>query len=172
MMSPSNHSPWGTLKTRATAAALLLAALTTLTACDAGTSEKTATHDKPSATASAKAKHKGLTAKQAAAELADATGVTSLGHPADNTSACSNKAAGKEPNKNDCAQLITTDTVSIYEFRTPVVAAHWAETMKAQGDWRPIGRFALAWTARDQKLTSDERRGELTTAMQKIVESE
>ncbi|MET9116067.1 hypothetical protein ABZX38_17970 [Streptomyces longwoodensis] len=113
-----------------------------------------------------------LTAKQAADKLADATGVTTLGHPADNTSSCSNKTLRKGPSPNDCSQLITTDTVSIYEFKTSAVAAHWVKSMKKQGDWRQVGRFALAFTARDQAMTSDDRRAELVAAMQKELTAE
>lgn len=158
------------MNTRVTAA-LCAAALLTLTACSS--SEDTTTADKPKATQSKSVnKPAGLTAKQAAAKLADATGVTDLGNPTDNTDACSNKAAGKEPSKNDCAQLITTDTVSIYEFKTPDVAAHWVTSMKKTGDWRQVNRFALAWTARDQKLTSDDRRTELVKALKKATADE
>lgn len=161
------------MNTRTTAAALCAAALLALTACS--TSSDTSTEPKPNAIASktaAATKPAGLTAKQAAAKLADATGVTTLGDPADNTDSCSNKASGRAPSPNDCTQLITTDTVSIYEFPTPAVAAHWVKTMKAQGDWRQVGRWALAWTARDQDFTSDERRAELVTALQKLTASE
>ncbi|MEU9921885.1 hypothetical protein AB0H51_11410 [Streptomyces griseoluteus] len=160
------------MNTRTVTAALLAAAALTLTACE-GTDTSADTQSKPKlARSSAPAKAAGLTAKQAAAKLADATGVTDLGDPQDNTSACSNKAAGREPNANDCSQLITTDTVSIYEYKTPAVAAHWVKSMKVNGDWRQVGRFALAWTARDQKLTSDERRAELVAALKKATASE
>jgi hypothetical protein len=104
-----------------------------------------------------------LTAKQATEKLAAATGVTTLGHPTDNTSGCASD------DDNGCEQLITTDTVSVYEFKTAAVSAHWVKTMKANGDWRQVGRFALAWTARDQGLTSDERRDDLTSAMKDMV---
>ncbi|NUS78477.1 MAG: hypothetical protein HOV70_20075 [Streptomyces sp.] len=153
------------MRIRHTIAAAAIAALA-LTACSSSSDAKT------SSPSSAAAKPTGLTAKQAAAKLADATGVTSLGDPADNTDSCSNKAAGKEPSKNDCSQLITTDTVSIYEFTKPAVAAHWVKAMTAQGDWRQVGRFALAWTARSQKLTSDDRRDELVAALKKATASE
>ncbi|MFF9312161.1 hypothetical protein ACF1BS_14745 [Streptomyces sp. NPDC014748] len=115
---------------------------------------------KPKTTAS---KAAGLTAEKAADKLADATGVTDLGNPTDNTGNCKNDSEW------DCKQLITTDTVSIYEFPSDKVAAHWVKAMKASGDWRQVGRFALAWTARDQGLTSDERRAELVTALKKAA---
>jgi hypothetical protein len=159
------------MRIRHTAAAIAITALT-LTACSS--SSDTSSESKPKATASKAAeKPAGLTAKQAADKLADATGVTDLGDPQDNTDACSNKAAGKEPHANDCSQLITTDTVSIYEYKTPAVAAHWVAAMKKAGsDWRQVDRFALAWMSRDQKYTSDERRAELVTALQKLTAAE
>ncbi|MFB7115281.1 hypothetical protein [Streptomyces sp. NPDC056291] len=165
--------------TRTTAAAALCAAaLLALTACSSTDTTDTSA-DKPKATATAKAsasakpaKPAGITAKQAAAKLADATGVTTLGNPTDNTSFCSEKAAGKKPHKNDCRQLITTDTVSVYEFPTSDVARYWVKTMKKTGDWRQVNRFALAWTARDQSLTSDERRAELVKALEKATAAE
>lgn len=150
---------------------ITIAALTgMLTACS---SSDDSTDAKPKATTSAAAeKSAGLTAKRAASKLADATGVTTLGDPTDNTSSCSNKAAGRDPSPNDCSQLITTDTVSIYEFKTPKVSAHWVSEMKKQGDWRQVDRFALAWTARSQKLTSDDRRAELVAALKKAAAEE
>ncbi|MFE7403207.1 hypothetical protein [Streptomyces sp. NPDC057557] len=145
------------MRTRTTAAVITAGLFfATLTACG-GSDEKP--KDQPKASAAAE-----LTAKTAADKLADATGVTTLGHPTDNTSAC---ATGKS--KNDCTQLITTDTVSIYQFPSAEVAAHWVATMKKQGDWRQADSFALAWTARDQKLTSDERKTELLTALKKLT---
>ncbi len=38
----------------------------------------------------------------------------------------------------------------IYEYKTPQTAAHWVKTMKANGDWRQLDRFTLAWTARSE----------------------
>lgn len=154
------------MRIRHTAATIALTALA-LTACSSTADSGSAA--KPKATKTQPAR---LTAKQAAAKLADATGVTTLGDPADNTDSCSNKAAGKDPSKWDCTQLITTDTVSVYEFKTPAVAAHWGLGMKKMGDWRQVGRFALSWTARDQKLTSDDRRDELEAALKKATAKE
>ncbi|MFG2963569.1 hypothetical protein ACGFZS_09795 [Streptomyces sp. NPDC048288] len=151
------------MRIRHTIAAVAIAAAA-LTACSSTTDQA---DTKPKATSSpAPAKAAGLTAKAAAAQLADATGVTDLGNPSDNTSGC---ASGSEW---DCTQLITTDTVSIYEYKSPAVAAHWVKAMKKTGDWRQVGRFALAWTARDQDLTSDDRRAELVTALKKATASE
>ncbi|MFD4788250.1 hypothetical protein ACFWN1_14565 [Streptomyces sp. NPDC058459] len=160
------------MNTRTTAATLIAVAALALTGCS-GTDTSADTQSKPEKVpSSAPAKPAGLTAKQAAAKLADATGVTDLGNTANNTGACSNKASGKAANVNDCSQLITTDTVSIYEYKSPSVAAHWVKAMKVNGDWRQVGRFALSWTARDQKLTSDERRAELVAALKKATASE
>lgn len=159
----------GTMNHRYTAAALLAAAALALTGCSPDNTVDAKPKTTKSSASTPPASLAPLTAKQASAELADATGVTTLGNPTDNTAGCSNKAAGKEPSANDCSQLITTDTVSIYEFKTPKVAAHWVKGMKTAGDWRQVDRFALAWTARDQKLTSKERRAELVSAMKKAV---
>ncbi|MBO1330795.1 hypothetical protein [Streptomyces sp. VRA16 Mangrove soil] len=41
--------------------------------------------------------------------------------------------------------------------------------MKAEGDRRQVDRFALAWTARDQKLTGKNRPAELVAALKKVV---
>ncbi|MFE0490267.1 hypothetical protein [Streptomyces griseoaurantiacus] len=108
-----------------------------------------------------------LTAQSAADKLAEARGVDSLGKPEDNTGFCSAKDSDK-----GCEQLVTTNTVSIYEFATPKTAAHWVKTMTKQGDWRQVGRFALAWTARSQNLISDGERNKLEKAMKKVVASE
>ncbi|MFG3174924.1 hypothetical protein ACGFZC_07575 [[Kitasatospora] papulosa] len=149
------------MRTRTTAVAITgTALLLALVGCS--------TTPEPAAKASS-SQPAGLTANTAADKLADATGVTTLGDPQDNTSSCSNEAAGKEPNKNDCAELITTDTVSIYQYKTPEIAAHWVKSMPKDGDWRQVDRFALAWGARDQALTSDERRGELEQALSDLV---
>ncbi|MHB9849150.1 hypothetical protein ACSYGO_07905 [Streptomyces krungchingensis] len=164
------------MNTRTTAAALLAAAALTLTACSSSSDSTTDSDAKPKTSAKAKAPTKApakpasLTAKAAAAKLADATGVTDLGNPTDNTSGCST-GKGKYA-ENNCVQLITTDTVSIYQFKTTAASAHWVETMKVNGDWRQVGRFALAWTARDQKLTDDDRRDELVAALKKATANE
>ncbi|MFD6421565.1 hypothetical protein [Streptomyces sp. NPDC060198] len=156
------------MNTRTTSAAVTGALLLlTLVGCTSTPSKSVPAAKAPASSQPAA----GLTAKTAAASLADATGVTTLGDPQDNTSGCSNKAAGQEPNANDCAQLITTDTVSIYEFKSAAVAATWTAKMsKVEGtDWRQVDRFALSWGARDQALTSDERRSELMTALKDLV---
>jgi Flp pilus assembly protein TadD len=149
---------------RTTTAAITAVLAITLVGCSSSDDSKPV--DKPKASTKQKVKPSSLTAKKAAQQLADATGVTDLGNPTDNTSGCASKDG------NGCEQLITTDTVSVYEFKTTAVSAHWVKTMKVNGDWRQVGRFALAWTARDQKLTSDERRDELTKAMQKLTAKE
>ncbi|MGW5737001.1 MULTISPECIES: hypothetical protein [Streptomyces] len=151
---------------RTTAAASLLAAALTLTACSSSDAPDQA-DAKPKASAP---KQDGPTAKQAAAKLADATGVTTLGDPQDNTGSCSNKAAGKKANANDCSQLITTDTVSVYEFPSVKIANGWTKSrQKTDKTWKQVDRYALSWTSRDQALTSEERRTELETALRKIT---
>lgn len=145
---------------------LAAAAALSLAACTSSSTTGDTGNDKASPTASAQPA--GLTAKQAAVKLADATGVTDLGNPQDNTGSCSN-ATGAEAQWN-CMQLITTDTVSIYQFKTDAVAKHWVDTMKGVGnDWRQVGHFALGFSARHQQLTSDERKAELVTALKKLV---
>ncbi|ATL31249.1 hypothetical protein [Streptomyces formicae] len=111
-----------------TTAALLSTAALALTACSSSDSSNDEPEAKPKA--SAPKKPTGPTAKQAAAQLAEATSVTTLGEPTDNTGSCSNKAAGKEPSPKDCSQLITTDTVSLYEFPSVKVADQWTTSRK------------------------------------------
>ncbi|MFJ2292112.1 hypothetical protein ACIOG7_10425 [Streptomyces sp. NPDC087894] len=152
------------MRTRTTAAAISGAALLLALVGCSSTPE-------PAAKASS-SQPAGLTAKTAAAKLADATGVTTLGDPQDNTNSCSNKAAGKEPHANDCTALVTTDTVSIYEFDKSTVAATWVKGISkasTNADWRQVDRFVLAFGARDQALTSDERRDELEQALGSLV---
>ncbi|MFJ2432961.1 hypothetical protein ACIOWM_07085 [Streptomyces anulatus] len=154
------------MRTRTTATAVIGAALLlALVACNP--QDQPVPESKASSPSSQQAA--GLTAKTAAAGLADATGVTTLGDPKDNTAGCSQKAAGEKPHANDCTALITTDTVSIYEFETPKLAAHWVKEMPKDADWRQVDRFALAFGARDQALTSDERRAALTKALGDLV---
>lgn len=109
-----------------------------------------------------------LTASDAADKLAVATGVTTLGDPADNTGSCASKTAGDD----GCTALITTDTVSIYEFATLDVSAHWAAKMPKASDWRQVGRFGISFGARQQAYTSAERRAELKAALQKLVDAD
>ncbi|MFF0630373.1 hypothetical protein [Streptomyces sp. NPDC004296] len=149
------------MKNRATAALAVAVALAALTACDNSDATPTKGASKPAADR--------LTAMSVAKRLAEATGVTTLGNPTENTASCSNKAIGKTPSKNDCAQLITTNTVSVYEFESPAVSAHWVKTMKG---WQQADRFALGYSARNQSATSDERRAELLSHLKKWVAAE
>jgi len=82
-----------------------------------GTSEgpteiRTAGATRPATTATAS-----FTAAGVADALAEATGVTTLGNPTDNTGGCDGDGG--------CEQLITTDTVSIYQFADAAVAKRW-----------------------------------------------
>lgn len=125
------------MRTRTTAAAFTGAALLfALVACNP--QDQPVPESKASSPSSQQPA--GLTAKTAVAGLADATGVTTLGDPQDNTDSCSNKAAGKDPHANDCAQLITTDTVSVYEFEKSAVAATWVKGMSKASPTRTGGR--------------------------------
>lgn len=141
---------------RTAIAAAITAALLPLTACASNDNDAQAKpSEKPSPTAQR------LTARQAADKLADATHVKSLGDVKDNTSGC----AGK----NGCRQLITTNTVSIYEFPDTKVADHWTKTMRRTNEtWTQVDRFALSWTARNQEYISKERRAELVAALRKL----
>lgn len=89
-----------------------------------------------------------------------------LPNPTDNTGSC---AARPGDTGKGCKQLITTDAVSIYEFDAPATAARWVKAMKANGDWRQVGRYALAWTARDQRLTSEEARANMLGEVRKMI---
>lgn len=131
-----------------------------LSGCETGIDDGT----KPIASASSisptPTEHTGL---ELVRMLAEKIGVESLGNPADNTSGCASDEEG------GCEWLVTTDMASVYEFATPSVAEKWVTTMRTQGDWRQVGKFALAFTARDQAKTSQERRGELESALLDIA---
>lgn len=151
----------------------LLAALA-LTACSS--SEDDAPSDaapSPSDTAPAEsnggdqAADEERSAQAAADYVATELGLTTLGDPADNTSTCSNEAAGQEAHENDCTQSVTTDQVSIYEFRDAELAGSWVERMTETGeDWRQAGNFAVAWSAREQALVAEERRAQIVELME------
>lgn len=149
---------------RTVPAALCAAALLALAGC----SSAPAHADRPAATARAEREAEApdsLTAQTVAAALAKKTGVVSLGSPTDDTDDCSGGDG------TGCRRLVTTDSVNIYEFDAPAVAAHWVKIMKKSGDWRRVGRFALAWTARDQPLIGESRRDALVGALQGIVDT-
>jgi hypothetical protein len=61
-------------------------------------------------------------------------------NPRDNTTSCADFG---------CAQLITTDSVSIYEFKT-VAKAKAFEAGSFKGTVKRVGRFALSWAGRRQ----------------------
>lgn len=85
-----------------------------------------------------------------------------LPHPNDNTTGC---AAKPGATAKGCVALITTDAVSVYEFADAVTAKEWVgESKKAGLDWRQAGRFALAWSTRDQDFTSKEARADMAAA--------
>ncbi|MFE6686449.1 hypothetical protein ACFVFQ_08205 [Streptomyces sp. NPDC057743] len=153
---------------RTAAALTTLALATTLAACS-GSDDAEAEAKKLPVPSTNKPGSNRLTAQSVAKRLAEATGVPTLGHPTDNTASCSNKALGKTPSKNDCAQLVTTNTVSVYEFASPAVSAHWVKAMKG---WQQVDRFALAYSARRQSDTSSEQRAELLSLLKKWVAAE
>ncbi|WP_030781784.1 hypothetical protein [Streptomyces sp. NRRL S-920] len=160
------------MRTRTTLPAALLAFTVLMVGCDdGGTKSDGIKEDAPKAPAPTSAAP--LSAQAAAAELADAIGVKTLGNPTNNTGSCSNQSAGagRKTDVRDCSQLITTDTVSIYEFPTVEVAEQWTKRRKFDRTWRQVDRFALSWSARDQQRTSKERRSELETALRKLIKS-
>lgn len=89
-----------------------------------------------------------------------------LPEPTDNTGSC---AAKPGDTGKGCVKLITTGSVSVYEFADEATARHWVTEMKRNGDWRQAGRFALAWTARDQDFTSDEARADMVKTVERLV---
>ncbi|WP_307545526.1 hypothetical protein [Streptomyces sp. V3I8] len=106
-----------------------------------------------------------------ARKLAQVTGVKSLGNLADKTGTCASDEG------NGCERLITTDTVSVYEFAVSSMAGRWVKKMRErdnwqQADWRQVGRFALAFTERDQAQTPKERRDSLETALLNLAREE
>jgi hypothetical protein len=79
----------------------------------------------------------------------------------DETSACKAKDGA---NALGCIKLITTDTVSVYEFADETAAKNFATQMKVTGgDWRPAGRFVLAWTAGKQDQTDKDERADMVS---------
>lgn len=113
------------------------------------------------------------TQPQSAAKLTAAAVVDKLSdlyplpNPTDNTGSCAAKPGDKG---KGCLALITTDAVSVYEFEDAAAAKRWvAEFVKIKQDWRQAGRFALAWSAREQALTSKEARSKMIAALKKWV---
>ncbi|MCT9008231.1 hypothetical protein [Streptomyces rhizosphaerihabitans] len=153
-----------------TTAVLIAAAALALTACSSPGSSDEPVAPKHSPTKIWVAPGT-LNARQVAAKLADEIGVTTLGNPTDDTASCSDKAAGKKPSPDDCLQLITTDTVSIYEFWGAGDAERWAIEMRKTGDAMQLGRIVLAWNARQQNLIDHSRRLELWEALNRVIPS-
>ncbi|QHC30282.1 MULTISPECIES: hypothetical protein [unclassified Streptomyces] len=159
------------MSTRTTATALIATAALVLTACSSPGSS-----DEPAAPKHSPSKiwvaPGTLDAWQVADKLADETGIATLGNPTDDTAACSDKAAGRKPSPDDCLQLVTTDTVSIYKFWDVVVAEHWATEVRKTGNAMQRGGFVLAWNARQQNLIGEDRRLELWKALVRVFPDE
>ena len=138
-----------------------------LTGC--GSSQPTSSPSSPNGTptsASPTAKST-LTAATVVDKLGD---LYPLPNPTDNTSSC---AAKSGDSAKGCLTLITTDAVSVYEFEDTATSKRWVDAFKKDGhDWRQAGRFALAWTARDQSFTSKEARTKMTASLRKWAEQE
>jgi len=113
-------------------APVLLALVLGSAACGAASPQPAAA---PSAVVStSKAKPSRFSAQSLADRLGDKF---PMPNPRDNTHSC----------RSWCAQLITTDPVSIYEFRG-VPGAKKFEAAAFAGTVRRVGRFVLSWTGR------------------------
>ncbi len=123
---------------------VVAAALFALAGC--GTSSAEASNDGP--------------AKPGAQQVVDAIAAKwPVPNPKDETSACKAKDGA---NALGCIKLITTDAVSVYEFADEATAKNFANQMKVTGgDWRPAGRFVLAWTAKNQEQTDKDARTDM-----------
>lgn len=107
------------------------------------------------------------TAASITAALARATHVTDLGNVTDDTSSCASRTA---PDGTTCIQLITTDTVSVYEFPNGTAAATWATAMSLDDETScQVGYLALTWTTRNQHRTPLATRDQLCGLTQSMV---
>jgi hypothetical protein len=110
-------------------------------------------------TSSAEASNQGP-AKPGAEQVVDAIAAKwPVPDQKDETSACKGKDGA---NALGCVKLVTTGTVSVYEFADEAGAKNFATQMKVTGgDWRPAGRFVLAWTTDEQKKTSADEKTDM-----------
>lgn len=107
------------------------------------------------------------TAASVTAALARATHVTDLGNVTDDTPSCASRTA---PDDTTCIQLITTDTVSVYEFPNETAADAWATAMSWNDeDACRVGYLTLTWTTRDQQRTPIATREQLCSLTQSMV---
>ncbi|MDL4812846.1 hypothetical protein [Actinomadura opuntiae] len=146
-------------------AATLAAVAITAAGCNSKDTPKAAPSSASKTQSAAPKSSPAPTARTIVTRLAD---LYPLPNPTDNTGAC---AAKKGSTGKGCVQLITTDAVSVYEFGDAATAAHWTKEMRKLGDWRQVGRFVLAWTARDQKFTSKDARAKMVAAVRKMTAS-
>lgn len=101
------------------------------------------------------------------AALARATHVTDLGNVTDDTPSCASRTV---PDDTACIQLITTDTVSVYEFPNETVADAWATAMSWNDeDACRVGYLTLVWTTRNQQRTPVTTRDQLCSLTQSTV---
>ncbi len=108
------------------AAAAAVSAVLVLTACGSEGEEASA------ATAP------GVTAETLANDLA---AVTEMPNPRDTTHSCSSEDIGDHA----CEQMISTDTLSVYQLATGDSAEHWAETLGQTHTVAVVGPFLLKW---------------------------
>ncbi|MGR7002416.1 hypothetical protein ACU686_37740 [Yinghuangia aomiensis] len=107
------------------------------------------------------------TAASITAALARATHVPDLGNVTDDTPSCASQAA---PDDTTCIQLVTSDTVSVYEFPNETAAATWATAMSLNDeDSCRVGYLTLTWTTRDQQQTPLATRDQLCGLTQSMV---
>ncbi|WP_173019763.1 hypothetical protein, partial [Streptomyces alkaliphilus] len=103
-------------------------------------------------------------AEELVEELRSGPGGEDLGEVRDNSSTCSNQAAGGDSHERDCRRLLVTDEVSVYEFPADDVAVEWVNRYgEFHGEeWRRVDRFALVWNTPEQETVPAERRDEIT----------
>ncbi|NJQ05728.1 hypothetical protein [Streptomyces lonarensis] len=80
----------------------------------------------------------GVTAETLANDLAS---VTEMPNPRDTTHSCSSEDIGDHA----CEQMITTDTLSVYQLPGSDSAEHWADTLGQTHTVAVVGPFLLKW---------------------------
>ncbi|WP_103528232.1 MULTISPECIES: hypothetical protein [unclassified Streptomyces] len=133
--------------TRSLTVSLAVVGALALTAC--GTGEDTA--------ASA-GSGGGMTAQTLATDLAT---IAEMPNPRDTTHTCSSKDLGVHA----CEQMITTDTLSVYQLRDSASAEHWSETLAQRHTVATFGPFLLQW----QYEPSPDAFAEITNRTEELV---
>lgn len=110
----------------------------------------------PTTSASASPARAQPTARQIADRLSD---LYPLPNPRDNTGSC--RPAG-------CRQLITTDAVSVYDWKDEATAKRWAGGLGK--NVRQIGPYVLSWMGSEQAFTSKEARAKMAAEVEHMSE--